>query len=339
MSAEVIPLRRSHARKDGWREQVRQDALGRISDFAGQKPQPGEKIRSKLATHMRARPMSEATVYRYHLAAWQLAEHLDDPEVTTITRADIEAFIVHRMETTKGSTVAGTFTALAQFFKFVTDDVRPDVFTAPTDGMTTPVFEERVIDVPDAELLAKIIRHARDQRDEVGAKTFEGIRDEAILRMFVDTGARLAEVTMLTLHDNLGDRVRVIGKSKGKGPVERQVCISSTTQQALKRYLRARNAHPAAGNDRLFLGRKGPMTPSGVRQMVWRRSKALGTRIHPHQFRHAFAHGWKSSPNKHDGDLMEIMGWRTEAMLHRYGRAAARERALDAHKDYLEGRA
>ena len=38
-----------------------------------------------------------------------------------------------------------------------------------------------------------------------------------------------------------------------------------------------------------------PIAPSGVRQMIWKRSTAAfgpEGRIHPHQLRHTFAHDW-----------------------------------------------
>lgn len=322
MTAEVIPLRRGHAKADGWRHEVeRPDRLGTIESFL-----------ERFSVHLRALPASEATVYRYTLAARQLAQFLVDPDVAQIGHNDIKAFVVHRMEKTTGSTVNGTFVSLQQFFKFVALEVAPDPFTDPTAGVTPPKFESPATPVIPDEFLADLLKQTAKDR------TYDGLRDHAVLMMFVDTGARLAELTTLTLHDLAGDRIRVTGKSKGRGPVSRTVCLSEKTQAALKRYLRARLHHPQARRDALWLGRKGPMSTSGIRQMLWRRSLTLGTRIHPHQFRHTFAHAWKSDPLRHDGDLMEIMGWRTETMLHRYGKSAARERALNAHRDFLDRR-
>ena len=295
MSAEIIPLRRDHTRAGGWRETLRTGELGTVTSFL-----------ERFATHLRARPASEATIYRYRLAAQQLADFFGDPDVSTITRTGVEQFIVARMAVTAGSTVAGTFVALCQFFKFVALDVAPDTFVPPTAGMTTPAFEERVIEVPPAEVLAGIIKHAQGQRDATGAKTFEGVRDEAILRMFVDTGARLAEITNMRVTDVLDDRIFVTGKSKGKGPVTRPLKISGRTRQALKAYLRVRRNHPSAADGALWLGQKGKLTPSGVRQMVWRRSQAGGGASTPTSSVTPSPTAGSPSP-----DSMTVISWRS----------------------------
>jgi site-specific recombinase XerD len=45
-----------------------------------------------------------------------------------------------------------------------------------------------------------------------------------------------------------------------------------------------------------WLGKKGPFTDSGVRQMLERRCADAGIdAIHPHQFRHTMAHDWLAS--------------------------------------------
>jgi site-specific recombinase XerD len=63
---------------------------------------------------------------------------------------------------------------------------------------------------------------------------------------------------------------------------------------ALRRYLRERARNPAASRtDAVWIGRKGTMTDSGVRQMLERRCNDSGLDpTHPHQFRHTMAHRW-----------------------------------------------
>lgn len=76
----------------------------------------------------------------------------------------------------------------------------------------------------------------------------------------------------------------------GKGRRERVVPIENKTIRALDRYLRVRGKHPE--NSQLWLGLKGRLTDSGIAQAIRERgiAAALGSNVHPHQLRHAYAH-------------------------------------------------
>ena len=159
----------------------------------------------------------------------------------------------------------------------------------------------------------------------------------ALLAVFFDTGARLSEVCGLQLERPDGssdlDQERATLFVHGKGDRWRTVSVGRRTQRVLDRYLRERRQHPQARRPELWLGLRGAMTTSGIRQMFRRRGRqaGLGDHIHPHLARHAFASHWLHGGGS-EQDLMALAGWRSRAMLGRYGAAAAAERARDAHR-------
>jgi integrase/recombinase XerD len=53
--------------------------------------------------------------------------------------------------------------------------------------------------------------------------------------------------------------------------------------------------------------------------------------VFPHLFRHTMAHRYRLAGGQ-EGDLAELGGWRSQQMLARYGRSAASERAIEAHR-------
>jgi integrase len=69
---------------------------------------------------------------------------------------------------------------------------------------------------------------------------------------------------------------------------------------------------------------------------VWKVLKLRGRAadiegLHPHRLRHTFAHRFRAQGGA-EGDLAQLGGWRSPAMLARYGASAAAERAVEAHR-------
>jgi integrase/recombinase XerD len=118
---------------------------------------------------------------------------------------------------------------------------------------------------------------------------FQNRRDCAVISLFKDAGVRLSELASLAVADvSPANREAVV---TGKGDKQRTVRFTYDTSRALDRYVRERAKHRLARVSALWLGvRGGPMTASGIYQMIERRGREAGVEVNPHKFRHHFSH-------------------------------------------------
>ena len=124
---------------------------------------------------------------------------------------------------------------------------------------------------------------------------------------------------------------------RGKGGKTRTVKISYGAVRSLDRYLRVRAWHAQAYGAQLWLGvnNRGPMTASGIYQVMTRRGRQYGIEAFPHRFRHHFSHTWLDRGGA-AGDLMELNGWTSPHMLRRYGASARSARARRSYDRIMD---
>jgi site-specific recombinase XerD len=248
-----------------------------------------------------------------------------------IHREHIEAYMIDLIVRTSAGNAHQHFRSLKTFFNWAVEEEEMD--RSPMRKMKPPTAGEVEVPVIDDDDLKKLFGTCK-------GTDFIARRDRALLLMFLDTGGRLSEITNRK-KGSLDLDINVL-HVRGKGDRERPLPFGRTTAQAMDRYLRAAAKYlgrQLENTDPLWIShkRRDALTIWGVGEMLERRCAEAGIgHIHPHQFRHTFAHQWKVGGGNEDA-LMRIMGWRSREMLSRYGASAGSARARLQHQELSPG--
>jgi site-specific recombinase XerD len=311
------------------------------SRFPGQPRQrdagPLEPLIGSFALHLAAEGKAARTVQGYTSAVrWFAAGYLaGQPGKTSweqVDAEDIQRWMTKLLGRYSGAYASIQFRALRQFFKWrAAEEELPD----PMARLRAPKVTVTAVPVFTSVELSDLDKACRGM-------SFAARRDAAIIAVFTATGIRLSELAGIRYHPgdpargDLDLHAREI-RIRGKGGTARTVKIGHQAARSLDRYLRARARHAQAWRPQLWLGvnNRGPLTATGIYQIVARRGGQCGLKVYPHRFRHHFSHTWLDRGGA-EGDLMELNGWTSPQMLTRYGASARGARARRSYDRIMD---
>jgi len=253
------------------------------------------RFRSHLSAERRASPH---TVAAYRRDLGQLLAYCRDHGVARWVDLDtpgVRGFLAQRHRAgLSPASLQRSLSAVRAFYRFL---VREGLAARdPVADVRAPKRRRTLPKALDADRMTQFLDGAErtPPKDALVA-----VRDQAMLELFYSSGLRLAELVGL----NMGDIDAAEGEARvtGKGHKMRIVPVGRQALQALAQWLGVRAQLAPAGENALFVSRRGRrLSASAVQQRVRQvaRRRGLDARVHPHMLRHSFAtHLLESSGN------------------------------------------
>jgi len=289
-----------------------------------------QDLHRSFLRHLRAEGRSPATLRLYGQAVTFFSRWLESQgraaTLDQLNRPAIREWLAVLSDDHEPGTVKVRYRGLHRFCAWLVDEGELD--SNPMSTLSAPELKIKPVPlINDIELAALLKACA--------GKEFNDRRDEALIRLLLDCGLRISEACQLRL-DQL-DLDQGLAIVKGKGSKVRPVYFGARTARALDRYVRMRSGHRWAHLDALFLTQRGPLSTDGARERVKIRGELAGiVDLHPHRFRHTFAHDFLMAGGQ-ERDLKRLAGWSSDVMLERYGASAADVRAKAAAQRLKRG--
>jgi len=196
----------------------------------------------------------------------------------------ITSFIIHEKQRGQSiNSINRAIVSVRMFYKFLI--LEENLAKNPLTGINNPKLWKKLPEILTIDKINRLLSSAN-------AKTKFGIRNKAILEIFYATGARVSEVSALTL-EGINLEYGYV-RCKGKGSKERIIPLGEKAVNAVREYLntirpKIKNNHNSTC---LFLSKTGK---SLRRENIWGIVKNCALKagitegISPHKLRHSFA--------------------------------------------------
>jgi len=249
-------------------------------------------------------------------------------DVAPLSRSSLRAWTTALLDRGNApATAVARQLAVRRYAAWLTEE--GELAADPFLGIKAPQLDTKVVEPLTDDELRALLTACIPPKGLTPAQVLRYRRDEAMLRLMLETGARAGEVVAIELVDvDLPGGLVII--RRGKGGKGRVVPFGPATAQAIDRYLRLRRAHRLAATPALWLGDRGKgFSYDALHKTLAVRAAAAGiVGFHPHLLRHTAAHRWLAAGGS-EGGLMSVAGWTRPDMLLRYTKAQASSRAAE----------
>ena len=248
-----------------------------------------------------------------------------------ISAEDLREFSIQLLNTDRGSSATAYMVGIRRFFAFLEESGTIDA--SPAGNVFPPKAHPRPTRFLQGRELTALLRACFGDG-------FYDLRDMAIFRIFMATGARRSEVVDLRIMPNdsaCGDLDLDDGVVRLRDGADRtrRCALDPRTVRSIRRYLRARATQEKSELPDLWLTKYGGLTNGGIHDLAMARAAKAGVGgFRLHRIRVTFAHRWLCAGGN-PGDLMRVLGLRSRKMIDGYADGVAGSRSAQAARGHF----
>ena len=224
---------------------------------------------------------SDHTIKNYLIDLTQFKDNFDTEDISKITTTNLQDYIssLHNMGL-GSSTIARKKSSISSLFNFFCK--KKIIDKNPCKKLISPKTKSKIPVVMSITEVNKLC--------DIKEKTFQAIRDKAIIELMYSSALRLSETTSLNLTSiDINSKLLVV---EGKGKKTRYLPVGDCALSAITKWLKVRHDKAANNEIALFLNKYGKrISNRSIQQRIifWCKKKSLNYIINPHVLRHTCA--------------------------------------------------
>ena len=224
---------------------------------------------------------SKHTIKNYLIDLTQFKSNFDTNDISEITTAGLQDYIssLHKMGLDP-STIARKKSSISSLFNFLCK--KKIIEANPCKKLISPKRKSKIPTVMSITEINKLC--------DIKEKSFQAVRDKAVIELMYSSALRLSETTSLNLSSiDLDSKLLVV---EGKGQKVRYLPVGDCALSAIMKWLKIRKDIAAKNEIALFLNKYGKrISNRSIQQRIifWCKKKSLNYVINPHVLRHTCA--------------------------------------------------